>query len=275
MLTFIAHNLKIKVMARMEGKFIVGVIGEYVYRMQNGVQIVSRRLKKNEMKQSEETKKHGNTFGLASKLTAGLRKTLMAQIGQMSQAEMRNRLNGVAVSVLSDCRNRGTQHYEFDEDSFRRFEGFEFNATAPLKNKLLNLPQVDLSQGRLTITFEGLAEPNKLKFKGPNTVRCVLTTCLSLFKLRAGKMLNLAQAQTLELFKNSLPESAQQIEFTVPEGCFYTVTLFIEYFTASRIGWVPLKTSEPAVGRILSAALAPGEEQDDKSVKWVKSAKLL
>ena len=87
-------------MAKKRGELFTGVLGPFVYRIVKGKQIITARIRKGTMKQTQNTKDFSNTFGMAAKFAAALRKTIVIQLNGFFDDGMRNRLNGLATKIL-------------------------------------------------------------------------------------------------------------------------------------------------------------------------------
>jgi len=69
-------------MATNDGNFFRGIVGNAIFRVLNGKQIVQQRETPGTRKQSDETKKNSNTFGMAATLGAQIRRTMATKIIQ-------------------------------------------------------------------------------------------------------------------------------------------------------------------------------------------------
>jgi hypothetical protein len=67
-------------MATNDGKFFRDIVGNAIFRVLNGKQIVQQREAPGTRKQSDETKNNSNTFGMAATLGAQIRRTMATKI---------------------------------------------------------------------------------------------------------------------------------------------------------------------------------------------------
>lgn len=260
-------------MASKKGEFFTGIIGNMVYRVMNGKQVVSSRMEPGTMKQTKATKAASGNFGEATALAAQLRRTLAIQLEGLYGDPMRNRLNGLLNKVLHESRDNVTKRFEFTVDSFNRLAGFEFNVDSKLTDYVLKMPLLDCRDGGVNINFSGFQGPGLFKFP-PRSLRCKLTFTLSLFRLKQGKMVVLAESQSILLSKNGYLQEPEIFSFKVPDGCLYVVGMFLEYHSAGKSGWRVINNMTFSPGCIFAAGITEGKENGDSMLVWKKMKKL-
>jgi len=86
-------------MARIGGKFFRGTLGQLVYRVINGVQIVSTKPSPGLANQTPETLRNCNTFGMASGLGADIRKLFAPFLNGLTDPLMHNRVSKSGIGT--------------------------------------------------------------------------------------------------------------------------------------------------------------------------------
>ncbi|SDZ84868.1 hypothetical protein [Pedobacter hartonius] len=259
-------------MARQNGKFISGVLGPLVYRVVNGKQIISTKTAPGTIKQTTDTKRSADTFGMGSSLGASIRKTLAGQLSGFYDIGMISRLNGKMAEILGTCRNPKSRLYQFETNSFSRLDDFEFNANSEATNLLSKAPTVVLRDGILTIMLPKLVILQHLKF--PNrSYKCEISFNVSLFRLRDGLMKAFPDTQSFLITKNMKEVDPDEFIFAVPDGCLCVVSVFLNYLTAEKTGWKSINSKKFNPGCICAALISPGAYKDDGHIIWTKMTK--
>jgi hypothetical protein len=259
-------------MATQKGLMISGKVGPHIYKIVNGKQIITSRAAPGSMKKSPAMLNYSKTFGMASSLGAQLRKSLVGSLNGFHDSEMVNRLNSHMVKILAQQRNALTGNYNFEPDSFKRLEGFEFNSNSNVKDLFKLTPTSSILDGTLSVKIKGFDVPRTLKFPA-TTYHCKFTLALSLFRLKNGSRLNLAETQTVEITKDKSKVGPFEFNFRIPDGCFYVLSLFLDYATAGKLGWKSIHDKEFNPGCICAARFAEGTDVGDPMRHWVKMMK--
>jgi len=256
-------------MARKNGEFISGVLGTMVFRVLKGKQYVKLRSAPGTMKQTAETKRTANTFGMGSTLGAKIRGTLKEHLLGLSNQGIKNRLNGRLVQILCSSRAPKSKHYQFDRDSFAGLDDFEFDATSTVAKLLGRQPAIVLAANTIKVQLPQLDIPSQLKFpfKG---FQCKVTVSLSLLRLSDGLYQATADTQTLVCNKNMAKTDAHEFEFSVPNGCLCIVSLFLVYETASGKGFRPINSKSFNPGCICRTFVTEGDYQAGDEIVWKK-----
>jgi hypothetical protein len=260
-------------MASKKGEFFTGIIGNMVYRVMNGKQVVSSRVEPGTMKQTKATKTASGNFAAATALAAQLRRTLAIQLEGLYGDPMRNRLNGLFNKILTESRDPISKRFEFNTESFSRLAGFEFDLDSKVTDHALQMPVLDRLAERIDISFSGHQDPGMFKFP-KRSLRCKLTFTLSLFRLKQGKMIALAESQSILLSKNEYLQQPAILTFNVPDGCLYVVGMFLEYQGAGKAGWRVINNLMFSPGCICIAGITAGKETGNSTGVWKKMDKL-
>lgn len=259
-------------MATQKGLLISGKVGPHIYKIVRGKQIITSKAAPGTMKKSVAMVKHSKTFGKATSIAAHLRKSLIVPLNGFHDAEMVNRLNSQLVKILAQSNNAVTGGFNFDPDSFKRLEGFEFNNNSNVKDLFKLLPTTSIINDGLTVKIKGFNIPGMLKFPF-KSYHCKLIVSLSLFRLQHGTRLASAESQFVEVTKDKTKAGPFEFNFRVPTGCFFVISFFLEFATATKLGWKAINDREFNPGCICAAQIAEGEEEEDVSRNWIKMMK--
>ena len=260
-------------MAIWNGKMLNGVLGLYVFREMNGKQVVSRRLAKGEMKQTEETKRVAAVFGMAGKLGNQLRGTVKNSIDKLYDPAMSRRLTMTLKEILIRCCDPKSEQYSFEEQSFSRLNGFDYNLTSPLNKNLIKDLAPTMANGILSIVLSA-SKPMDLLIFPEGSSACELTIGISLFRLKDGMKKFNAEIQVLTIRKYGADIDRQNFEFAVPDGCLCVVSVFLKYYTVLRdlATIINSKTFSPA--GICTALITPGLYKNTDKRAWVRMPNL-
>lgn len=259
-------------MATKKGLLVSGKIGPHIYKAVNGIQIITSAMPAGTMKKTEAMHKHNATFGMATSLAAQVRKSLIVPLNCFEDSEMTNRLNSHMIKILGICRDVDTREFKFEQDSFQRLAGFEFNKNSNVTRLFQAIPTTVLTDNILTVNFKGFKIPNQLKFP-LKSYQCKITVYLSLFRLAHGLRTITAESQTIEITKDKTAVHPFEFKFQVPNGCFYIVSLFLHYATAGPEGWRSDNSKKLNPGYICAAQISEGEDGGDDARTWIKMTK--
>lgn len=252
--------------------FYRGVIGNLVFRVMNGKQVVSARPARDTYKQSTEGIKRSNTFGMASSLGAKIRADLTFNPNSFFDRELSGRLTAEVYKILLKCRNLDTMDYVFEPDSFSRLSGFDFNIHSKVREQLSENLLTVFEEGTLKVIIPQMETSEMFSFPY-KSFRCKLTVSISVFRLRDGLALSTPQRQSITVTKDRQVFNEQVLEFEVPAGCLCIVNLCLDYAVAKRAGWVTVnhKTFSPAW--ICAAEITKGEYEPDGRWHWEESVR--
>ncbi|CAM4267897.1 hypothetical protein SAMN06265348_108285 [Pedobacter westerhofensis] len=259
-------------MARKNGDLISGVLGPLVFRVMNGVQYVKPRCAPGKMKQTLETKRAANTFGMGSALGSKIRGTLKVQLQGVSNQGIKNRLSGRLAQILGSCRAPKSKRYNFDRDSFAGLDDFEFDARSTVAKLLGRPPVVVLAANKIKVQLPQLFIPSQVKFpyKG---FQCKVNVSVSLLRLRDGLYKADANTQTMVCNKNMKKTDAHEFEFSVPNGCLCIVSLFLVYETAEGQGFKPINSKSFNPGCICKTFITEGDYYTGDEIFWKEMKK--
>ncbi|WP_256005072.1 hypothetical protein [Pedobacter deserti] len=244
-------------MAQFKGKHLSGLMGNLVARRgRDGSTIL--QIKASRVKQTKATKASAGVFGKASSLACDIRTQLGYLYGLDNDSGMVNRFNTPVRDVLMHCFDKETQTYSFQEDSFSRLAGFNFNIKSPLENTLWVMPEVTLEGTSLKVSIPELEIGSNLLF--PDTTKlCVLRVAVSRIALYEG-LTSALQTQELIINREQGIVPAQEFTFEVPQGCLCTAAIGLLFYEVSadnvRYSY-NCKEFSPAA--ILGAIIVPGE----------------
>lgn len=213
-------------MGKFDGKHIRGLVGNLVQRKTKYGLVVQMAAVR--VKQSKATKKAQKVFGQGSTLAAAIRNDLLQVIHQKNDSGMVNRFNTPVKDVLKQCVNEETGQYTFQENSFERLSGFEFNVKSLLINSLLVKPEVSLDGNTLKVSLPEIEVSKELKFP-VNTNVCELVVTVAMIALHAGESREM-DPQSIEIIDNQGIVPAQDFEFEVSEGCLCVAGIGLRYF---------------------------------------------
>ncbi|CAM4425498.1 hypothetical protein SAMN06265348_12143 [Pedobacter westerhofensis] len=261
-------------MAKLIGNLLSGSLGPYVFRIVNGKQIVSRKEAPGTRKQTLATKAASRLFGDAANLGTQVRKTLAAQYPDLFDRIASNKISGHLFKALSTCKYPQTGHFEFGEDSFALMERLEFNPGSPVSSMMAKIPHVGLMKNYLVVFLSELVIPREFKFP-KKSIRCEIVVAVSLFRLREGLMVELAEHQSIVIEKDQVIVKPYEFKFEVPAGCLCLVTVFLNYSTVNKNGWLLIKDNDFSPGCICGAIVTPGKYQGNDQRIWKKMIKFI
>lgn len=254
-------------MAIQRGRFLYGSIGPLTYRVVDDQQIVSGKIKKGTTKQTKLTKKSAGVFGLGSNFCADIRDSISGQLNGLADYLMDKRLAGLMNSILQGCRNAETETFDFEEQSFSRLKGFEFNINSKLQYRIAKLPEVSLEGGVLSVSMPVLSIPGQLKFP-PKSFYCKIGISVSLFRIKEGKRKKMPFYQKIEVTRNKEFTEAQVLKFDIPSDCLCITSIFLDYGAAEKNGWRMMNTKDLNPACILDVRFAPVMDGVKDNIRW-------
>jgi len=255
-------------MGKFKNGFLTGPVGPVSYRKDGNDQIVQSRPGKGNTNMSEVTMEFASSFSIASAMGSNIRECFQKSINGWYEGKIVNQLNGLLNTIVTQCRDVKTHKLSYDEYSFKKLAGFEFNKTSPLLKQIGFEVQTQLVSGQLKVAVPRIKLPLQLKFPvGAN--RCELCFSLGIMRLEEGYRLQYPERKSIVVLKNQLEIEETVFSFNVPEGCLYILSLGLRY-TTQRGNIETLfndKTFNP-VG-ILEAYLAPGTYSGEDGLEWI------
>lgn len=253
-------------MAIMNGKFICGAVGPLIFRKLGKCQVVSAKGNTGR-RQTVNSKKSANTFGMAASLSVQIMEAYAHITNKLNDNMLFQRLNKELISILNRCRDADTRKFNFDEDSFDKLSGIEFNLNSLLGDSLMIRPKLNISNELLTVSLPKFEIKSVLNFPY-GSYGCELTVGMMLFRLKDGMKLDYFEYQSIMTDQSETMMKAQEFKFAVPAGCLCIVTLFLKYFTIYKdfLNIVNTKAFSPAA--ICGAFVTPGDFVDRGEYKW-------
>lgn len=216
-------------MAKFDGKQIIGVVGNLVFKKGRKGKTTIVQTKPQHVKQTANTKVTANLFGKGSTLGKAIRYDLYELTGDFYDGGAINRMNKLNREILEQCYNKDTKEFTFNQNSFSRLAGFEFNEESPLSKSLWADPQVDLNGNQFTLSLPTFEIPEQLKFPaGSNT--CEITVAIAFYNLEQG-LRKPAKQQILEVSTKEPHVPAHNFTFEVPDGCLCIIGIRLNYYS--------------------------------------------
>lgn len=260
-------------MARKEGDFLKGILGNLVFRVSRGKQIVSQRVVPGTIKHTKATIRAARTFGLASSMGSQVTQAFKEVLKGFHDNEVNIRLNPILAKILNQAADPETSKYSFDQDSFSIMKGFDFNLNSRVGSSMIKLPEAVLVGKKLQVTIPEMSIP--LQFKFPfNCSKSILKVSLSIFRFKSGQRSQTLESQSQVLFKNKNSFEGHVFEFDVPNGCLCIVSFALEYFMANNAEWLLTNNKQFSPACICSAIVTPGNYRKEKNRSWVQMRKL-
>lgn len=220
-------------MAVKKGKFIIGSMGDVVYKEINGVQVMQSKPGRGGVKQTPATKESAGVFGKASSLASFFRGRMHPVINDNADGRVVSRFTTAVNSVIRHCYSSKTKTFHFEKDSFESLVGFDFNIKSPVQKSMWLMPESKLAENILTITLPELKTHEELKFpKGTNL--CEIKICVLRYRLEEGLEYKIPEVKTVEITSDLAILEEQDIEFDIPEGCFCIAAIGLHYYEVKR-----------------------------------------
>jgi hypothetical protein len=253
-------------MARIEGKFIRGLVGNLVFKKYRTKQVIQGAPIYTAESQTAATKKAASIFGVTSRLACYIRDALYSMHIDMVDGPMVNRLNAEMVAVMNQVVNEDKKTFTFHQDSFSRLRGFEFNMTKPLRNILFVEPKQTVEENKLTISFPQIMIPRDFRF--PDDVwKCMLYVGVGQLDLENGFYLS-PSPQGMKIEFGTETPAAKDFTFDLEPGCLYIPTIFLQFYQNTFAGMRTLNSKKLNPVGILSATIADGIADPNKKGKW-------
>jgi len=213
-------------MGKFDGRRITGMVGNVVFRKGNTGDIVQSA--PGSVRQTKDTKLMSDVFGQRSTLAAAIRQNLAILYRHNHDGQMVNRLNKPIGDVLRQCYDKHTGKYTFNQHSFGRLAGFEFNPRSPLINSIWVEPEMLLEGNMLRINIPEMEIPQQFRFYKTSNF-CDLTVAVSVIALeQALEDQPMIQTTAISIDQGTVP--ALHFEFEVPDGCLCVAGIGLNYF---------------------------------------------
>ncbi len=244
-------------MGKFDGKQIVGVVGNLVFKKGADGKMTIVQSKPFQIKQTKGTKKTASVMGNASTLSAAIRRSLGGLFGKNYQGSVVNELNKANQTILGHCFNKDTETYTFQQDSFHNLAGFEFNSKSPLSAYLWVQPYLRFQDNTIILTIPAFEVPAQIKMprEANGFQLCAQIGQYALYESK--KWGQNYFSFEVEPGQTHVPE--QQISFNVQPGCLCVVGLGINYYKINNQYRTPLNDKELNPAAIVDAIIIPGE----------------
>ena len=252
-------------MAIFDGKFLKGILGDFIFKVVDGIQVVSKRPVPGTMKQTVETKNASENFRKSSMLGKHIRGIFHNTNGGLNETSYAFRFTSALTTVLTACDNPIKTGYLFKRNSFGNLAGFEFNIKSPVK-RILNLkPKIELNQGIMKIVYSESGNTPKLRFP-KHATQCKLTFVVGLIRLKDGKRILNPEKYSITLKKNEELINLIDFSFKIPDGCLSIAVMFLSFYNGITL--LNSKSFNPAV--ICDAILSPGTFTNQDNHSWME-----
>lgn len=255
-------------MARLEGKFIKGIVGPTVYKKYRDKQVVQKAPEYSPSSQSEASKESATIFGIASNLAMTFRDTLNPIITDEVPGDMVNRLNSDVVNILNQSLDPVNGGFVFNTNSFNRLNGFEFNSKSMVRDNFFAQPSLHVTGSQLAINIPEIQMP--AEFKYPKGIEwCMLSFGLAMFDLSYGHaFFSPVEKKEIKYAYDAAPIPAQQFSFEIEPGCLCIVVISLQFLKNTFAGRMFYNTIDFNPVAILNAFIADGNVDVERLKNW-------
>lgn len=246
-------------MAKFDGKFIRGAVGNTTFRKQGNKQIIQGKSKKEQINMTPATLNASYIFGRASTLALYIRIATHQIVRSYYDTGMISRFTGQCNQALQLAATDKDGVFDFSQNYFSRLNGFEFNLASPVKKHLFTQPVVNLTEQNITIDIPEIQIPKELKF--PTDIwHCTLAFNVSLFDL-TNNQYKTQEVQSIEIEHKGQPATipAQQFTFNAVPGALAIITVGLFYSENTFAGKAIINNKEFSPVAVLKAEFCPGE----------------
>ena len=184
-------------MAKFDGKFLTGVIGNAVYKKYRNMQLVTAKSRLTKDKQTKNTHKAATQFGISSKLAEQFRSVTREIITDFYDGTMVYRFKTAVQKALRQAFDAQSETYHFTTNSFDRLNGFEFNADSPVMDNFFAQPEQRINGNILTIKIPEMLVSKDMKFPEKAT-SCLLNIAVGMYDLTYGNR-TMCPVQSIEI----------------------------------------------------------------------------
>ncbi|MFA4868111.1 MAG: hypothetical protein WC623_07930 [Pedobacter sp.] len=257
-------------MARVDGKFITGKIGPTVYKKYRNKQVIQQTPVFTPSSHTEPSKITAKIFGKASTLARILRDNLSTITTEFTDGEMVNRLNSEVIHILNQCKNLEKGIFNFNNDSFDRLNGFEFNHGSLVRNIFHVRPELEVTGNQLKINIPEMRLPQEFNF--PKEIdQCMMSFGLGMFDLTNGQhYFNPIQSTEIEYQYQAKVITPQQFKFEIEPGCLCVIVISLQFLRNTFAGKMFYNTIDFNPTAILKAFISDGKAVKTKAINWQK-----
>ena len=256
-------------MAIIKNGFTRGTIGNSTYSEHNGRQVVKGLSNKKKYKKTVATIDCSTVFGKASNLACYFRESLGDTYTNFHDGGMSSRLTGVVTDCLRPALDETNLNFNFQQESFKRLIGFEFNIKSPLENQYHVQPTVDYTiNNRVHIQVPEMKTLKDLIF--PKMIwKCKIVLTCALFDLEYGYYKNAESVSfNVEKAGEKVIFPVQYATFTTQPGCLCIIGISLKFYKESFLGdtYINNKLFNPCA--ILSTKITPGIVNKSVTETW-------
>lgn len=203
-------------MAIFDGKNLRGSIGNLAFSKRGILSVVRSKPGKGGVKQTEATKKSASVFG---KYISPFAKQIRMAFNPIHlgwyDGTMVSRMSSAISTIIYQHIEEGNQ-FDFHKDSFKRLEGFDFNADSPLNNTLLLLPTVSYSTDKIEINLPSFNISKNIRFPKDSSF-CKLQIQVTLIHFDKRSTIN-HPVREFELNKFDRPFEEKSLSFDIQKA---------------------------------------------------------
>lgn len=255
-------------MARLDGKFIKGIVGPTVYKKYRNKQVVQQAPEYSPSSQTEGTKASASVFGVASNLAMTFRDTLNPIITDEVPGDMVNRLNSEVVNILNQSIDPVNGGFIFNTDSFSRLNGFEFNSKSMVRDIFFVQPSLLVTGNQLEINVPEIPMP--AGFKYPKGIQwCMMSFGLGMYDLTNGhSFFAPVESKEIKYEYDSVPIPSQKFNFEIEPGALCIVVISLQFLKNTFAGRMFYNTIDFNPVAILKAFIAEGTVDQGRLKQW-------
>lgn len=220
-------------MAKLNGKYISGIIGNLCFQKRGNQQIIRRRTVRGRIRQSEATRACSADFGRVSKLARLFRKSLSGLFCGFYDGSMCPRLVARVSAVVNSDHSNPRGMRQFQKGNLSLMDGFDFNAAAPMVLTLQVQPLVEEVSGQLRIR---LPQTDKSQIKAPRgATGCNFLIQCTVFNFRDQRHICLLQEEINWSFATGSFGGTQiKQDLNGLSGCVMMIGLSIVFYRELR-----------------------------------------
>jgi hypothetical protein len=246
-------------MAIIKNGFTRGRIANITYSEHNGVQIAKALSKKSKYNKTVGTIDSSTVFGKASSLASYFRESLGDTFNNFHDGGMPSRLTGVVNDCFRPALDETNLNFKFQQDTFKRLIGFEFNTKSRLENQLFVQPMVDYTlNDRVHIQLPEMKTSKDIVF--PKDIRnCKIVLTCALFDLEYGHYKEPESVSfNVEKTGNKIIFPVQYATFTTQPGCLCIIGISLKFYKTTFVGDAYINNKQFNPSAILSTKIPPG-----------------
>jgi hypothetical protein len=259
-------------MAIIKNGFTRGPISNNIYSEHNGVQYVKGRSNKKKYKKSPATIDSATVFGKASRLSFELRQGIIETYNNMHDRTMSTRFTGAVVDSFQIALDETKLNFNFEQNSFRKLIGFEFNTNSPLSKQLFIQPVVTYKKNdRVSISLPEITDIKNLAFP-KDILNCKIVLTCGLFDLENG-FKNEVNSKSFDIKRTKPGEilmEKKQVSFVTQPGCLCLIGIAVKFYNETFVGDTHINSKQFNPCAILSTQITSGTIDTNVTSKWIE-----